>query len=380
VVDTLGFWLVDVNIGHPLVRIALYDAFISPTRMSTLVFVRMTNGLDQKAFEFISYMRGRIDGWMKASGVDPRDYLIGLTGYGAMLFDVQISSTEDMERMDIVALPIALLVLVFVLRALPLMIIPIVNVGITVVVSFALVYPIALYWEVATFVLAMMMSVIIAMSVDYSLFLLSRFREEVELGNTTYVAVGKTLRHSGKIVLTSGGVLTICVLGIAAFPVSVVSSMGVAAAVSLLTTMLVNLTFTPALLLCFGKFFSIFGLLPCVKRCRRVAVPEKERRSFWFRSATFSTTWPWVVGIGVVLLCAPICAMIVFFSWSMDNMQVIPRNSPAAITLDDLSGEFPEGKVCVCFFYFFLLLLKIFFLHPKKLSSPQRFIHTSYLP
>eukprot|EP01105_Mastigella_eilhardi_P004748 TRINITY_DN1638_c0_g1_i16.p1 TRINITY_DN1638_c0_g1~~TRINITY_DN1638_c0_g1_i16.p1 ORF type:complete len:829 (-),score=200.10 TRINITY_DN1638_c0_g1_i16:1593-4055(-) len=349
VVDVQGYYLLGNHTGDPVILLAMKEVFVSPSGHATLLFIEMTAILTPPAFDFITYMRDQSSKWDDEGG----NFSIGVTGYNAMLFDIQEGSTQDMERMDLFALPLALLVLMLVLRAWPLMLIPCINVGITILVSFAIMYPIALLWDVATFTLAMMMSVIIAMSIDYSLFLLSRYREEVELGNKNYTAVKKMLLHAGGIVLTSGGVLTVCLLGIAVFPVSLMASMGVAAALSLLCTILVNLSFTPAMLLTFGKFFSIFGFIPCVKKCRRKPVKTSDERihedthSFWHRSASFSSTTKWsiIIIIAVLLFCAPFGVMLMYFEWSLDNMQVIPSSSPAAEILNDLSTEFPMGKI-----------------------------------
>ena len=87
-----------------------------------------------------------------------------------------------MEKMDAIVLPIALTILLLVLRSITVMVIPICSVAIATCTSFAIMYPIALVWgiahtsyiskmsDVASFALSIMMAVIIAMSIDYSLF------------------------------------------------------------------------------------------------------------------------------------------------------------------------------------------------------------------
>jgi putative drug exporter of the RND superfamily len=334
------------------------------------VFIELSELCTPAVFAFISFMRGGIA--ENIGTQDGRSYA-GLTGYSAVLLDVQESSERDMARMDIVALPVALCVLLFVLRAWPLMLIPILDVAVTTLVSFAIMYPIALWWQVGSFCLAVMTSIVIAISIDYSLFLLSRFKEERTKGDCCNLeAVRRTLRHAGKIVATSGGVLAISVLGIAMFPVPLMSSLGVAAAVSLLTTMVVNLTLTPALLLSFGTFFGTFGVVPtcCRERCCcdrhggewnivpqpqedgnddvSYEAPEPPKPSFWTRSAERSTTRSWSIAIvvGTALFVAPFAVLLgMEFDWSLDNMQSTPRSSPAMAVMNELSSDFPMGSI-----------------------------------
>jgi len=81
--------------------------------------------------------------------------------------------------LDSVVLPMALLILASIIRSVTLMIIPILNIFITILAEFLVMYPVALSMDVVSFTPSLMMSITIAMSIDYSLFLLSRFMEEL---------------------------------------------------------------------------------------------------------------------------------------------------------------------------------------------------------
>eukprot|EP00928_Gymnodinium_smaydae_P001552 TRINITY_DN10565_c0_g1_i1.p1 TRINITY_DN10565_c0_g1~~TRINITY_DN10565_c0_g1_i1.p1 ORF type:complete len:1067 (+),score=186.17 TRINITY_DN10565_c0_g1_i1:98-3202(+) len=110
--------------------------------------------------------------------------------------------------------------------------------------------------EVALFVPAIMMAVILAMSIDYSLFLLTRFNEEVTDGLPVRAAVVVMLGTSGRIVLLSGLTLLLCFTSLLIFPGDLVSSMGVGAAVAVLTALFAGLTLTPTVILTFPEFFA----------------------------------------------------------------------------------------------------------------------------
>lgn len=118
-----------------------------------------------------------------------------------------------------------------------------------------------------------MIAVALALSIDYSLFLLSRFSEELALGKPIEAAVDIMLATSGHTVLVSGTTLCMCFLGMLCIPVTTISSMGLAAAVTVIMAIGLALSLTPALLLTFPNFFSAnrrFGLtldgVSCLKR------------------------------------------------------------------------------------------------------------------
>lgn len=125
-----------------------------------------------------------------------------------------------------------------------------------------------------------MLSFGIAMSIDYSLFMLTRYVEELKKGKTNEEAVKETLVNAGKIVLTSGTVIIVCLAFLLCFPLSFIRCFGLSAAFTLvllycytlshpqLFAVCSNLTLTPSLLLLFGKiFFS--KPFPCIRYGRK---------------------------------------------------------------------------------------------------------------
>jgi uncharacterized membrane protein YdfJ with MMPL/SSD domain len=118
-----------------------------------------------------------------------------LNGIAAFLPLIQNSMEKDFAIMDGIALPIAMLTLGFILKSVRLLILPLLTMGVSALVSFMIMYfctfamgmVISLYssrpriylLEIVAFAPSLMMSLLVAMSIDYSLFLLSRYREEI---------------------------------------------------------------------------------------------------------------------------------------------------------------------------------------------------------
>ena len=128
---------------------------------------------------------------------------------------------------------------------------------------------------VSTVAPSLMIAVSLAMSIDYSLFLLSRFQSEVDDGRDAGEAVTITLATSGKIVLVSGVTLLLCFLMMLSLPVVLISSMGVSAAITVFMAVAAALTLQPALLLTFPAFFGAsrrggLSFDGCCVSCRKV--------------------------------------------------------------------------------------------------------------
>ncbi|ELP92415.1 MmpL efflux pump, putative, partial [Entamoeba invadens IP1] len=150
------------------------------------------------------------------------NYYAGVTGFEAGSVDLQDEIMASLFRMDVSVIPIAIFVLLWVLKSLTLMIIPLCTISVSFAVSFGIMYPITFAIDIYSVAPALMSSCICAMSIDYSLFLLTRFTEETVGKHDSYSAIKNTLQHSGRIIATSGGLLTLCFVSLCFFPLDVV--------------------------------------------------------------------------------------------------------------------------------------------------------------
>ena len=172
----------------------------------------------------------------------------GCTGIELFQKDTLAGVETDLSKMDRIVLPLALVILAVVLGNLPLMIVPILTIVTTICSEFTIMYPVALSMQVVSFTPSVMMSLTIAMSIDYSLFLLSRASEQIAKGNTVDNSIKEMVTTAGHTIIASGTTLCFCFVGMLFFPMEMLKSVGIGASVSILMALTVNLTLTPALL------------------------------------------------------------------------------------------------------------------------------------
>lgn len=202
------------------------------------------------------------------------------------LTNVGIEDSESsLAKMDMIAMPIAFIVLWTVVRSGRLLLLTMACMGVALAVSFGVMYCVGLVIVVQTTTPSLMMSLLIAMSIDYSLFMLTRFREELELASAgqdvaaaVQSAVEKTMSSAGCMILLSGITLALAFLVLIFFPLDMFSSMGVGCSVSLVIALIVHLTLLPALLTAFPGFFGrCVSADRCGKRCFGRCCPRKAR-------------------------------------------------------------------------------------------------------
>lgn len=184
----------------------------------------------------------------------PAELEISFAGFDASSSDVTDLVEEDMRMMDMVSVPLALLVLFVVLdRNCPLLLIPTVQVITSFMGSCILMYPISESMRISNFVLSIMLSMTIAMSIDYTLFILSRTLEELDNGMELIPAVVNAYVNAAHVILVSGATIMICLFTMVLLPIIIFVGVGLGAGISILFCVFVSMTLLPALL------FSTYG-------------------------------------------------------------------------------------------------------------------------
>eukprot|EP00928_Gymnodinium_smaydae_P031588 TRINITY_DN23140_c0_g1_i1.p1 TRINITY_DN23140_c0_g1~~TRINITY_DN23140_c0_g1_i1.p1 ORF type:complete len:1055 (+),score=164.37 TRINITY_DN23140_c0_g1_i1:91-3165(+) len=202
--------------------------------------------------------------------------------------------------------------------------------------------------EVNMFVSPLMVAAALAMSIDYSLFLLTRFQKETLANVPVFPAVVAMLETSGRIVLVSGTILFLCFGAIGAFPGDVILSMGIGASVAVFAGVLAALTFTPAVILAFPNFFTTQGWGPlgrfCASRCGSSSATSAT--SCWWSVGAFLLRWAKPLLLVLVILAIPLA----FFSFplyqtSVGPLPCMPDNSEVKHTLLKIEESFGMGTV-----------------------------------
>uniref|UniRef100_A0A7S3K155 SSD domain-containing protein n=1 Tax=Aureoumbra lagunensis TaxID=44058 RepID=A0A7S3K155_9STRA len=182
------------------------------------------------------------------------DIDVGTTGFEVITKSATDGTKKDLESVDTISLPIALGVMALTLGSITILILPIINMLLATILAFAVVSKIATTYDIVAFAPSVMMSLILAVSFDYSLFLCSRFleaRREFPLPCIDRIII--VLETAGHTILVSGSTLIVCFLSLLVFPSPTLRGLGVAISVGLFSALFFNLTLTPALLHLLGE-------------------------------------------------------------------------------------------------------------------------------
>jgi RND superfamily putative drug exporter len=239
----------------------------------------------------------------------------------------------DLSRAETVSLPVALVLLVLVFGTVVGALIPI-GVGVlSIVGGIGGVFLLSRFTSVSPYALNIVTLVGLAAAIDYSLFIVARFREELARGLAVPDALARSMATAGRAVMFSGLTVAISLSGMLFFEGTFLASLGLAGSIVLALAVVYGLTFLPALLAILGT------------RVNAVRVPLPRRatsgRGFWHALATAVMRRPLLVlipTVGFVLLAGS-----PFLEFRLQNADAttLPPQSESRRGYDSLVANFP---------------------------------------
>jgi RND superfamily putative drug exporter len=255
------------------------------------------------------------------------------TGYLAFTSDLDRVLEHDLIRAEAISLPICILLLLFVFRSVVAALIP-VGVGALAVASgIAVVVMLSHHVEIAEYTINMCSLIGLGVAIDYSLFIVSRYREELGAGLDYPDALRATMRSAGRMVVFSGFAVMTGLAGLLLFPRSYLLSMGLGGAIVVGFGVLFALTFLPALLATLGHRIE-WGRLPGTR--------SANGGRWWRTMAEWSMRRPLVVLAPA--LAVLLAAGIPFLRIEMaePDVRVLPTDVEARTGYELMKKLFPE--------------------------------------
>ena len=266
---------------------------------------------------------------------------IDCTGRVPFTLDLDHTLEHDLLRAELVSMPLALLVLLVVFRTVVAAALPVGVGALAVVGGIAVVLTLSHHTDIAQFTINICSLVGLGVAIDYSLFLVSRYREELAAGLDHRAALVRSMDTAGRVVLFSGVAVATGLSGLFFFEGSYLRSMGIGGVIVVALAVVFALTFLPALLAVLGDRVHA-GKLPFRK-------PRGLSR-LWHRTAVAVMRRPLlflVPTLGVLLVMgAPFLRM----RFAAADVRVLTDATESRRAFDLLKTHFPDqagGRITV---------------------------------
>lgn len=241
------------------------------------------------------------------------DYEVFVTGQPALDYDVRTVSKQDAEAGEKKALPFSAVILVLAFGALVAAAVPLV-VGVTAITcSMALVQLASSFYAMSVFVLTIVSMVGLAVGIDYSLLIVTRFREEMNRGHGARAAAARSITTAGKAVVTSGMTVAVGFASLLITPITETRSIGIGGLFVVTVAVLLSITLLPAVLSYMGRAIDVPRWL-----ARRLAWYHAP--TSWERWARWLVHHPWrAIVVGGTVIAA--------ITWPLTQIKIgLPRS------------------------------------------------------
>jgi uncharacterized membrane protein YdfJ with MMPL/SSD domain len=218
------------------------------------------------------------------------------TGRIPFLSDMNRTLERDLLRAELISLPVALLILLLVFRTAVAAVLPVGVGGLAVAGGLAIVLGISRHTDIAQYTVNVSSLLGLGLAIDYSLFTVSRYREELAAGHDYPEALSRAVGRAGRVVAFSGLAVSTGLAGLFFFDGSYLVAIGVGGAIVVVLAVTFALTFLPALLAVLGPWIHA-GRLP-------FSPEDRPRGGLWHRVAT------WVMRRPVTVLVPTLAALL----------------------------------------------------------------------
>jgi putative drug exporter of the RND superfamily len=259
-----------------------------------------------------------------------------VTGAPAVYLDIQNASNEDIRRAEKYAFPLALVILIVAFGTLVAAGVPVVIGGASVLVALATLYFIAGTYDMSVFVLSIATMLGLGLGIDYALFAVSRFREELENGSIEE-AVCRTVETAGRSIFFSGTAVLIGLSGLLFFPFMFMRSIGIAGVIVVFVSVTAALTLLPAFLAVLGHRINALA----IRRGRNTAPGA----GLWGRAAEIVMRRPVVVILLVAVILGALLYPVSHMKIGIPEASVLPTKYESRAGDDVLKRDFDYASL-----------------------------------
>ena len=268
-------------------------------------------------------------------------------GDAAVNWQVNEQTQKDLLFMESVALPLSFLVLVWVFGGLVAAALP-VTVGISAILgALASLRAISLFANVSIFALNLAVAMGMALAVDYTLLILSRFRDELAEGRTRDAAVIRTMATAGRTVLFSAMTVALSMATMVLFPQYFLKSFAYAGAAVVAFAAAAAVIVTPAAIVLLDTRLDSLDVRRLLRRIMRRPDPQPapSEQWFWYRWTKSVMRHAVPIALAVTVLLLLLGAPFHRVKWGFADDRILPTSASARQVGDQLRKDFPGNGV-----------------------------------
>ncbi len=246
---------------------------------------------------------------------------------------------EDLKKAEMLAFPLLFLLSLLFFRSLVASVLPLMIGGLAIVGTFLILRLASEVGSISIFALNLTTALGLGLAIDYSLFIVSRYREEIAKSGPGLEAMKRVLATAGRTVFFSSLTVSAALASLLVFPQRFLYSMGLGGALVALFAALISLTVLPAVLTLLGN--RVNAGAPKFLQRRAAADARPDEHGFWYRLSRFVMRRPLPIATLSALFLILLGLPFLQIKFNTVDPTVLPESASAHQTYDQISTEFP---------------------------------------
>ena len=313
------------------------ESLVSEDRKATIMPLVLTGRL-KDAEQNVGHI---LDLVQEADAAD--DFRVLMGGTASISFESNELALHDLEQGERIGVPVALLILAALFGTVVAALAPIGLAIVAIIVALGLVALIGQAFELVFFVTLMVTMIGLAVGIDYSLLIVSRFREEMGGGLSKSAAAERAGNTAGRTVLFSGVTVIIALCGMLIVPFLFFQSLAIGAILVVAVALAATLTLLPAVLALLGPKVNMLPI-PFSGRFR-IKPPDASKDGFWEFITQKVTKYP---VISIVAIAVPMVVLTIFYfdiKTGINGVDAYPEGAQTREAFFVLEENFSFGLV-----------------------------------
>ena len=314
------------------------EGLVSQDRMTTIVPFAMAGDLEQAEGNVAQILK-----IVEEADASSDVFRVLMVGRASISHDNNELARHDLEQGERVGIPVALLILLVLFGTVVAALLPIGLAVICIIAALGLAALIGQAFELVFFVTLMITMIGLAVGIDYSLLIISRFRDEMGRGLDKYEATARAGATAGRTVLFSGTTVVVALCGMFIVPFLFFQSLALGAILVVLVALGATLTLLPAVLALMGPRVNLLPI-PFIGRAK-VETSDEPQHGFWEIITAKVMRFP---VISVLAVGIPMVAATYFYfqiNTGLNGVDVYPEGTQTREAFFVMEEEFSFGLV-----------------------------------
>jgi uncharacterized membrane protein YdfJ with MMPL/SSD domain len=311
------------------------SAMVSADRHSTYATLQVAGADDKARQDSYKAIKGDLAAEHLGGGITAQ---VG----GAVPTEVAIAGevTSNIARAEGISLPVLLILLVFIFGSVVAASLPVAIGGLAILGSFIVLRLLTLFTPVAIYSVNITTIMGLGLGIDYGLFMVNRYREELRRQPTIQQAVARTVATAGRTVVVSGVTVALALTSLMLFPVVFLRSMGYGGVATVAVDVIAAVTVLPALLAVLGHRVNALRVRKGVGR----APATEAGQGRWYRFAHSVMRRPVGYAAVIIVVLLALGAPFLKISWGGVDARALPSSSTVRQVSQDLTSQFPANS------------------------------------